>query len=534
MAGPLKSITRYSSLTQGVTLFFAYLMTAMLGLKLGAVSGFATFVWPPTGIALSALFLFGYRLWPAIMAAAFLVNYLTGAPIPVALAIGVGNTIEPMVGCYLLRSTGFQSSLGRIQDVIKFAALAAIGSTFFSAFIGVSSLWLGGIVPLSAFRNTFVSWWLGDIMGNLTLTPFLLVWSSPPLRKMASIRKTLELLLLILLTLTICGTVFFNFPALTLERLHGAYLIFPPLLWAAARFAQPGAVILNLFIAIVSVWGTAVGHGPFISPDLSERLYHLQTFLGVFTLTSLFLGAAIAELRKARDEMAELAQVRKEAIMTRDEFLSVASHELKTPITSLYLQLQLLQNLAKKIEPELAMGPDQAFSYCHKIIQGIDKSVQANTRVLNLLDDLLNLSQIRSGKLRIRKKTCDLIQVTQSALELLSGDAEKRGVTVIFKKSVPSLEGYWDPVRIEQVVLNLLSNALKYGDNKPIEIRIEKHSSDQVAVIKVVDSGIGIPAEMIPKLFQRFERGLPPSKISGLGLGLLYLQTDYPSPWRHD
>src|SRR5262245_20862432 len=122
---------------------------------LDAVSGFATLVWAPTGIALTALFLWGIRLWPAITLAAFAVNSAVGAPVLVALGIALGNTLEAVVGAALLRWSNFEPRLGRVRDVLALVALGSVVATVISATLGVGSLWTGGIVHGRAFVSTF-------------------------------------------------------------------------------------------------------------------------------------------------------------------------------------------------------------------------------------------------------------------------------------------------------------------------------------------------------------------------------------------
>src|SRR5256714_3574580 len=128
-----------------VLLFVAYFVTARLGLLMDAVAGFATLVWPPTGIALAGLILFGARLWPGVLAGALCVNLVAGATLPEAVAIGIGNTLEALAGAWLLqRVAGFDARLERINDVISLVLLAAGCSTAISAAVGVARLFLRG------------------------------------------------------------------------------------------------------------------------------------------------------------------------------------------------------------------------------------------------------------------------------------------------------------------------------------------------------------------------------------------------------
>src|SRR5215831_3525234 len=155
-----------------------YVGTAMLGLSLDAVSGFATAVWPPTGLALAALILGGFRLWPGIALGAFLVNLSAGAPLLVAGGMAVGNTLEALVGTWLLhRVVGFQPALERLRDVLGLVVLAGLLSTLLSATLGVTSGWLGGVIPSAAYGEAWWTWWLGDLMGDLVVAPLLLMWN---------------------------------------------------------------------------------------------------------------------------------------------------------------------------------------------------------------------------------------------------------------------------------------------------------------------------------------------------------------------
>jgi two-component system, NarL family, sensor histidine kinase FusK len=159
-------------------LCLTYFGAARLGLSMDAVSGVAAAVWPPTGIALAALLLYGDRLWPGIAVGALLINVSVGVPVLAACGMALGNTLEALIGAVLLgRVIGFRSSLDRLQDVLGLVVLAAGLSTLVSATLGVTSGWLGGIIPTSAYGRAWWTWWLGDAMGDLVVAPLLLVWS---------------------------------------------------------------------------------------------------------------------------------------------------------------------------------------------------------------------------------------------------------------------------------------------------------------------------------------------------------------------
>jgi signal transduction histidine kinase/integral membrane sensor domain MASE1 len=286
-----------------------YVVAARIGLAMDAVAGFATLVWPPSGIALAALLLRGYRLWPGVMIGAGVANLLTGAPILVALGIASGNTLEALLGAYALRRlSGFRTSLDRLRDVLGLIVLAAILSTTVSATIGVSSLYLGGIVSAPQFAHAWQAWWLGDLIGDLLVAPAILVWANasrvrpPPYR-------ALEAVALGVSVIAVCLIIFGRPGTMRADTFQQAYLVFPPLVWAALRFEQRGAASTAFVVSLFAVWGTATGHGPFVRSALQEGLFALQTFMSVTAATFLVLGASIAERRLAiHDAQAAIAE----------------------------------------------------------------------------------------------------------------------------------------------------------------------------------------------------------------------------------
>src|SRR4030095_2743630 len=155
-----------------------YVATGKLGLALDAVHGFAAAVWPPSGIALVALVLYGARLWPSIAVGAFLVNWSAGAPVLVAWGMALGNTLEALVGTMLLtRVVQVRPTLDRVRDVWGVIVLAAGLSTLISATVGVTSGWLGGVIPAALYGKAWGTWWTGEALGVLVVAPLLFVWS---------------------------------------------------------------------------------------------------------------------------------------------------------------------------------------------------------------------------------------------------------------------------------------------------------------------------------------------------------------------
>jgi two-component system, NarL family, sensor histidine kinase FusK len=165
-------------------LTLAYFVFAKLGLALDAISGFATLFWVPSGLAVSVLFLVSPVLAPGVFLGAFLANLSTGAPLPVALGIGMGNMLEALLGAYLLKQLAVTPSFSRFKDVLNLGIVASLGATV-SALIGVESLLLGHVIAPSAFAATGQAWWIGDALSILLITPFALSISTWIQQKMA-------------------------------------------------------------------------------------------------------------------------------------------------------------------------------------------------------------------------------------------------------------------------------------------------------------------------------------------------------------
>ena len=286
-----------------------YFGAAKVGLSMAFVAEQVTAVWPPTGIALAALLVFGYRAWPGIALGAFLANATTTAPLATAVGISLGNTLEALVGAWLLRHLAmFDPALGRVKDVLSLVVLAAGVSTMVSATIGATSLCLGGVKPWTAYPVLWSVWWLGDAMGDLVVAPLLLTWAGwrrIPWRPRRAAEAGALLLALVAVSLLVFSgpTALFSFHPL-------AYTVFPFAIWAALRFGHPAATLMTFVASGMAIWGTVRGYGPFAAPTTHESLILVQVFMGVVAVTTLVLGAVTIEregakeaARQSRDEL---------------------------------------------------------------------------------------------------------------------------------------------------------------------------------------------------------------------------------------
>jgi signal transduction histidine kinase len=493
-----------------VGLALVYVIVARLGLMLDAVAGFATLVWPASGISLAALIRFGPRLWPGVAIGAFVANVLTGAPIAVALGICAGNTLEAVAGAWALRRVpGFRGGFDVLREALGLVAFAAVASTMLSATIGVTSLRLGGIVAGDVFAETWRAWWVGDLIGDLVVAPLLLVWSTarpphdPPRRSLEALGLAVAVVAVSVViydsrTGTESGTSMFR---------HG-YVFFPLLMWAALRFGPRETITATFVVAAIALMGTATGRGPFVQPSLHQSLFGLQTFIAVAAATFLVLGASIAERRRTASELEATQKDLERAVDARDALISVASHELRTPLSALQLQVHLIErHLGKRPEEQVSEPPlGTRLAVIHRQVG----------RLTRLIDNLLDVSRVTAGKLRLEYERVDLGSTVREVVARFEDEARRAGSSLSLR-SQDDVAGRWDRLRIEQIATNLISNAVKYGQARPIEVIVEG-TTDRGRLV-VVDHGIGIAERDQARIFERYER-LADTNAGGFGLGL--------------
>jgi len=290
-----------------VALGVAYFVAGKLGLKLAFVHASATAVWPCTGIALAAFLTLGYRVWPAILAGAFLVNLTTAGSVATSIGIATGNTLEGVVGCYLVtRFASGQHAFARAQEIFKFGFFAGMVSTTVSATIGVTSLTLGGFAGWPAYGAIWSTWWLGDAVGAVVVTPFLILWRQNP-RLDWTRKQAIELVFLF-------SGLFFTAWMVFGGRFHSAvknypleYLCIPFLGWAAFRFGRRKAATAICLLAAIAAWGTLHGFGPFARESQNTSMLLLQSFVGIMAVLSLVFASEVTERRRAGEYVRQLA-----------------------------------------------------------------------------------------------------------------------------------------------------------------------------------------------------------------------------------
>ena len=485
-----------------------YFLGAAFGLSLATLAKQVSPVWPPTGIALAALLLLGRGVWPGIAIGAFAINALTG-PLPAAMGIAVGNTLEAIVGAELLRRyVGFRCAFDRPRDIIGLVVCSAMISTTVSATLGVASLCLNSVEPWSNFGALWWTWWLGDAMGALIVAPLLLIgvtW----LRSGQEPKRPMESALFIAVVVVVSFFVLGGGGGSPLEL---KYLVIPLFVWSALRLGQmPTATGLAVSAGFVIYWINLMSQ--VAKPDdFNAHLLLMQSFLGVLFVGSLTLGAVVAEherISMERDTLLESEQAaRAEAekvARLKDDFVATLSHELRTPLNGLLGWTQVLKR----------GGRDPAV-----VSEGLAAVERCARTLAQLIDDLMDMTRSNSGKMSIRLQPVRLSAIIENAVEMMRPEASAKKIELamsILDNSVVS----GDPARLQQVLCNLLSNALKFTpSNGRVAVKLAQDNGH--TLLTVQDTGLGINPEFLPHIFDRFRQadGSTTRRFGGLGLGL--------------
>ncbi len=637
-------------IAQILLLAVVYFAAAELGLSLASLHTNVTPVWPPTGIAIAVLLIFGRRAWPGVFLGALVSNLLTQISVGSAVGIAIGNTLEAVVALWLLQHVSrWRNSLDSVGDVMRFVGCAAILAPVVGATIGSLSICLGVPAEWPKFWSLFLTWWIGDGFGALIVAPFILSWRAPgELNRGHGVEVTALLLLHLVVVMIVFGG-WFPGPVKTYPL---AYLSLPCLLWAALKFDLRIVTSAIVLMAGVAVWGAKHGYGPWVQASPNVALILLITFVGTSSLLTLVVSAVTNERRRAEDETSKLvsevelhrrriedlvahvpgvvweawgkpdaasqridfvsshvekllgygqhewlstpnfwltivhpddkeraareaatifasgkggtsrfrwlrkdgrevwvesqsvvvcdetgplgmrgvtmnitdavqaeieraellereSQAREEAeeaSRLKEDFLATVSHELRTPLNAVVGWSRLLRS-----------GQLDKDGMTHAL-EVIERNASAQRQII---EDLLDVSRIITGKLRINTQRVDLLLVIHAAIDAVRPAAEAKEIELRTHFEAPDTVVRADIERLQQILWNLLANAVKFTpQHGMVDLYLRQHGS--LAEIRIEDSGPGIPAEFLPRIFERFSQadGSSTRKQGGLGLGL--------------
>lgn len=300
---PVLSLT---TTTRVVILTAFYFVGGILGKEGTFLSGSVVLVWPPSGIALAAILLFGYRFWPGVALGAVLFSFMNGLPFGFfTFGTAVGNTIGAIVCAYLLhRLIDFRLSMDRTRDVTGFIGLACFLGTSVNAAFNVLGLMYAGTVTFEEFFPKLVEWWVPNALAGLVVAPFILSWATPS--GITWDKRTIFEAIICTGGLVI-GTLlsFHTWFVYGIQNYPLAYLPFPFLVWGALRFGQRGATTGTVLVSALAIYALLQKRGPFVTSTEKESLMLIGSYIGLLAVTNLLLAAAASERRQAQKAMTE-------------------------------------------------------------------------------------------------------------------------------------------------------------------------------------------------------------------------------------
>ena len=592
----------------------AYVLAGKLGLLFASVHASATAVWPPSGIALAALLILGVRMWPAVAVGAFLVNLTTAGSIATSLGIALGNTLEAVVGAWLVgRLAHGRGAFERPRGIFAFTAAVLPGPAI-AATLGMASLVLGGFAPRADAAAIWITWALGDFTGTLIVAPLLILWTADH-STLALRRKPLEALALCVTLVGIALLLFGGLTPAAWRQYPLAFLAIPFLLWAAVRFGRREAAAAVVVLMALAVSGTMRGFGPFAALPPPHSLLVLQSFVATMAVMTLVVAALVrsreregsllqaiidripvmitmyeanarvlrlnreferltgwsteaargvdlmarcypdpayraevrtymdsvregwrdvtmttrdgrvlqtswsnirlpddtrigigldaTERRRTEDERERARAEAEEASRVKDEFFAMLGHELRNPLGAITTALHVI---------DTGTPGDERSARAREII------TRQIRHLVRLVDDLLDVTRLTTGKITLARRPVDLAALA-------------RRVVAAVGATTPALElrgaadgAVWieaDETRLEQILNNLLGNAVKFTPAGG-RVTVAVAARDGEAVLSVEDSGAGIAADLLPRIFELFVQGQSGlyRPASGLGIGL--------------
>lgn len=506
-----------------------YFGAARYGWTLAAAPTGVSPFWPPAGIALALLILWGRHIWPGILFGVLAADISLGLSSRSILVGATANTIEPLVAATLLAKwQGFDSRLERPRDLTALLLSAAL-ATLIGALIGTTGLWLAGIShpkSIAAFITRLSTWWLGDAMGVLVLSPPLLIWGRTRLSwpralprasalRSATWRRRIEAFLLCA-ALGLSSYLSFG-PATPAPSVHSAveYLPFPLIIWASMRFGVHGASAASLVLTASAVWHYSISPLERHHLGADANLLLLQTSIAVIVLTALVIGAVMTErdaVTRALDESRAKLQ-EKQHLESLGLLAGGVAHDFNNLLTGVLGSASLARQ-------QMARHPASIH------LREIESAAE---RAANLCRQMLAYA----GQGRFQSQPLDLSAIARDEIGALSRTMGRHIiVTSDLPGHLPAVDA--DATQVRQVVTNLLLNASEAikGDAGTIHVTTAVLIADRAHLatahlapeldtgryvsLTVGDTGHGMSADTLPRIFDPFFT----TKFTGRGLGL--------------
>lgn len=480
-----------------------YFLAAKLGIGLATV-GVVSPVWPPTGVAIAALLLWGVRVWPGIFVGELVAELTTGGGPLVWLGIPAGNTLQDLVCVMLLqRFARGQNAFVHASKYLVFVAISFLATTI-GATIGTTVFALDGSIPWDDFADAWLTYWIGDALGIVILAPFfvLLLSSLPSPRLAWKERRSRAVSYGVLLGVSIL--IFGGAVPDPIGSEPIAFLVVPFVAWVALSTSRLGTATMVVTVSALAIAGTQVGQGPFGSIPREDALLLLQMFLGALTISGLGLAIAIDERVRLEVTAAQLRRSNEDL----ERFASAVAHDLKEPLGIMSGYLSLIERRGKDRFDEETRG-------------FVTNAREGARRMGELVVNLLEFSRISSAARRgERTRLAEALGVAESTLaETLA----QNGAQVLKEDDLPEVG--LDRTQAVRLFQNLISNAVKFRrPGVPPRITVRARREGGSWHISLADNGIGIPEEDQHRVFEPFQRGRG-AGVEGSGLGLAICKT---------
>jgi signal transduction histidine kinase len=445
----------------------AYFGAAMLGQSLRYTASVSA-IWPPVGLGIAALYLFGLRWWPGIFVGELLVNthlLLEAAHPPAGSVFGQwsGNMAEVIVGAWLLRRLiGPRAALDSAAQVS--GMLLAVGSaTMISATVGTISMFAGDVIEHSQIPTFWRTWVLGDTAGALIVLPLILTWGADPRRAWRRMWTPEGVLLVALVGLLGSVTVLSDAPL--------TYLTFPALIWAAFRFGPPGVTLCTAVVAAITIGVTADQVGAFYKQPIDNRTLSTQLYILVAALTSLFLSAVVAERRRSMEQLADAKRRENErAIEERRRIARELHDSVSQALFSSVLHTRAAQN-------SLDNGGDERSEGLRQTLRTIDELTKRAQSEMRRFIFEWGPEGIGDGLVPALARHVASIPDDAAVIVRVDGPSEALPLT---RSTETQLFG---------VGREALANIVKHAHAQTASVRVE--TTPSTVILEVVDDGCG-------------------------------------------
>jgi len=489
----------------------AYAGVAAISLALAIPPGYASAIWPPAGIALAAWLAFGGAIWPGILLGAVIANLgVIGTPVPVAFAIGVGNTAEAIVaGLLIRRFVGIRHRFEQPAAVWRFA-LIAFGASLIAATNGVTTLALSGQISWAEYGRHWLTWWLGDATGIIIVAPLLLCWSDTGNGRTAEDRRVEFQLFAALLML--CGVLVYavTYAKESVQTL--AYLMIPMVTWAAARLDQRAVTAASFSISAIAVLDMLDGAATMFAPlAINESLLLLQLFVSAVALTGLTLSALAGEVARMNARLGEAhAELQRREHERSDQLDRTLAYQLLLAKRMVKIRDEERNRLSADLHDGVAQDlTSVAVSLDLIRIERRSKSAQW---LDERLDEVLNITRRAGKSLReviggLRKPALEGIALT-TALNQYAREFEARTGILVNIDSQPSRDTL--PPKVKEALLRIcleaLANVAKHANAKSVRVTLQ--AGARKARLTVEDDGRGFDPEQARRIDSQSGSGL--------------------------